>query len=846
MIDFRTLGTLKLRRRDGPELDSLLAQPKRIALLAYLCLATPHGFHRRDTILGLFWPDSDESHARASLRRALHVLRHSLGEAAFHSRGDEEIAPNFDVIWCDAVAMEEKLAANQVVEALELYRGDLLPGFFLHEVPMFEHWLEDERNRLRAIAAGAACLAAETSESNKDLTEAVRWARRAAELTENDERAVRRLIELLERVGDRAGALHVYDEFVGRLASEFDAEPSAETQLLADRLRSVRGSSKKLADPADSVIPSGPIGMTAPYVSKSWWQRRPIRLASAAVGVLAISVVALASLDETPTSTTMPVTERRKLTFTGMATQGALSPDGQFLAYVVQEVDSSRLVVQDLTGGPPDTVVAFTKGTVDHYVEWSPDGARLLVRVRRGALMIHRSGGQQDSVRSFRPGDRVNWLPDSRLSLFNLQTGRLLIVNQVTGDSSRIRIPAYQTATRDGSWSPDGRAFTTITDSPDSARWAIRSITLDGRVQVVVDDSVVLNSPRWSPSGDNLYYLRGDNAIWRVNVSTRTGRPTSAPQLVQTGIDALSSATGIAHFSLSRDGRLLAYVKGEHYSNIYHVEPVDSNTPPRMERLTTGTALRWSPVVSPDGQWIAFAAQTKDGSEVFRMPLAGGRAIQITAGAKVWPRSEIAWSPDGEYLAFQSVRASSSQVWVAGVFSGELRRLHRTNTSIRTGHLAWAPGSRIAYKIPRTFIRLLDPATGADEFLVRDTADAWFHFPRYSPNGEEIAMARYHEPELTLISILRVADRAERRLPTGPLFPRGWSADGRFIYAQVPARPILVRVDALGKKPPEAVFTAPVRDMECITGPARPRQSFICAMFDFTSDIWIIENFDRR
>ena len=42
MIEFRTLGTLDLRRTHGPQLDSLLAQPKRIALLAYLCLASPH------------------------------------------------------------------------------------------------------------------------------------------------------------------------------------------------------------------------------------------------------------------------------------------------------------------------------------------------------------------------------------------------------------------------------------------------------------------------------------------------------------------------------------------------------------------------------------------------------------------------------------------------------------------------------------------------------------------------------------------------------------------------------------------------------------------------------------
>jgi DNA-binding SARP family transcriptional activator len=92
VIEFRTLGTLDLRAADGRELHTLLAQPKRIALLAYLCLAQPHGYHRRDTLLGLFWPDSDQEHARASLRKSLHVLRHALGEDAFLARGDEEVA----------------------------------------------------------------------------------------------------------------------------------------------------------------------------------------------------------------------------------------------------------------------------------------------------------------------------------------------------------------------------------------------------------------------------------------------------------------------------------------------------------------------------------------------------------------------------------------------------------------------------------------------------------------------------------------------------------------------------------------------------------------------------------
>ena len=331
-----------------------------------------------------------------------------------------------------------------------------------------------------------------------------------------------------------------------------------------------------------------------------------------------------------------------------------------------------------------------------------------------------------------------------------------------------------------------------------------------------------------------------------MKVSTRTGKVTGRPEEVETGIDALPGHNGVAHFSLSRDGHDLVYAKGERYSNIYRVDPVDSTTPPHMEPLTTGASLKWSPVVSPDRKWIAFAAQTKDGSELFRVPIAGGREIQITDGARVWPRTEIAWSPEGHQIAFHSVRAGRGQIWVAAVSSGEMRGYPSTNPSRGAGHLTWAPASRIAYKIQRRHIRAFDPATGRDELLVRDTTNALFHSPRYSPDGREIAMLRWHLPEGNVLSIIRIAEGTETRLATGPMYPHAWSADGRFVFAQVPFVPRLLRIDARGKKPTKVVFTAPVREMECTLDTSRHQESFICMMFDFVSDIWMIENFDRR
>src|SRR5256885_13464244 len=130
MIELRMLGRLSLTGADGREVRGLLGQPRRLALLAYLAAASPQGFHRRDSLLALFWPELDQEHARAALRQALHVVRDALGADVIVTRGDEEVALDFDLMWCDVVAFDRAVAAEQFSEALDLYRGDLLEGFF--------------------------------------------------------------------------------------------------------------------------------------------------------------------------------------------------------------------------------------------------------------------------------------------------------------------------------------------------------------------------------------------------------------------------------------------------------------------------------------------------------------------------------------------------------------------------------------------------------------------------------------------------------------------------------------------------------------------------------------------
>lgn len=237
MLELRILGPPELRGSGGQAFDAFARQPKRTALFAYLAAALPRGLHRRDKLVALFWPELDEPHARNALSQALYVLRTALGERAILSRGDGEVGLNTDVVWCDVPAFDTALHAGRPTEALALYRGDLLDGLFVSGAPDFERWLDREREHLRRRAAEAASHAADAEEREGHAAGVVRWARRAVEIAPYEEAPVRRLIESLDRAGDRADAIREYLIFRQRLKTDLNVEPSPETLALVEHIR---------------------------------------------------------------------------------------------------------------------------------------------------------------------------------------------------------------------------------------------------------------------------------------------------------------------------------------------------------------------------------------------------------------------------------------------------------------------------------------------------------------------------------------------------------------------------------------------------------------------------------
>jgi DNA-binding SARP family transcriptional activator len=150
MLELRLLGQFEVRLDGTP-----VAIPSRPAqsLLAFLAL-TAGTAHRRERLAGLLWPDAGDDSARASLRQGLWRLRKAL-EAHLPPGVQYLLADDLTVafnpmspVWLDVAMLDQPpngtASTERLKEAVAVYRGELLPGFY-------DEWVLRERERLEAV-----------------------------------------------------------------------------------------------------------------------------------------------------------------------------------------------------------------------------------------------------------------------------------------------------------------------------------------------------------------------------------------------------------------------------------------------------------------------------------------------------------------------------------------------------------------------------------------------------------------------------------------------------------------------------------------------------------------------
>lgn len=192
-------------------------------------------------------------------------------------------------------------------------------------------------------------------------------------------------------------------------------------------------------------------------------------------------------------------------------------------------------------------------------------------------------------------------------------------------------------------------------------------------------------------SDERIVFLRG-GAVWSMH-----GDGKEVTQLTVRSRGAHESP------ALSPDARVLAYIAPNAGAYQLVVMNLDELVPTELTSIEFGQA--GDPSFSPDGARIALMrGDPRDARDVVIVPVAGGEPQLLVEGSDDDPETggNPAWSPDGRFIAFAADRREGrgTVLWLVDTDTGSLARLTtgRANGFHRDRHPSFTPdGKRIVF-----------------------------------------------------------------------------------------------------------------------------------------------------
>jgi Tol biopolymer transport system component len=245
-------------------------------------------------------------------------------------------------------------------------------------------------------------------------------------------------------------------------------------------------------------------------------------------------------------------------------------------------------------------------------------------------------------------------------------------------------------------------------------------------------------------------------------------------------------------FSLSRDGKQLAYASYSTRSNVWAV-PIPTAGSTGIENavaLTTGSQTIEAMVASRDGRWIVYDSDIRGNADIFRVATSGGAPEQLTSAP--WDEFAGSLSPDNSYITYHSFRTGTRDIEVKPLDGGPVEIV--TASPAQESYPEWSPDGRS--------IAFLDQGVPRHVFVTTRSAPGQWTQRRdlgpgvssmWMPDGTSVLVAsppadqtaQGGVPEILLVSprdgTKRVVFRASDELPTVATRPRP-SPDGRTIY----------------------------------------------------------------
>ncbi len=378
------------------------------------------------------------------------------------------------------------------------------------------------------------------------------------------------------------------------------------------------------------------------------------------------------------------------------------SPDSKYVTFVREQSNGKHDVVRVPASGGPEQKLTETISSAS----WSPDGNTLAVRglsepgPGKSIFLVAPETGQRTRLTTPEPtksDDAPRFSPDGKWVVFRRElsgnesdifvvpasggTPRQLTFEKFniigalawTGDSREIVFNAFRRELR-GLWriplqggtltrvvvdarnpiNPDisrqGNKLIFTDYANDSNLWLYQGAGFAGRdipgkfgapVKLPSSSLYEDQSPSFSPGGQTIVFVSERTGVLELWLCDAEGK-TTARQLTRAG------NAGSPRWSY--DGKWIVYDSSADGDLNIYVVSATGDGPPR--RLTFEKSTENLPAWSRDGQWIYFRSNRTGKNQIFKMPVAGGEARQITFNGA----SEGFESSDGKLFYYSKGR----------------------------------------------------------------------------------------------------------------------------------------------------------------------------------------------
>lgn len=357
------------------------------------------------------------------------------------------------------------------------------------------------------------------------------------------------------------------------------------------------------------------------------------------------------------------------------------SPDGRYIAFFRQTAENSGVYLIPALGGTERKVAdvfpyrAPFQGNSQYY---SPDGKFLAVADKNSQeeplsiYLVSVETGEKRKVTAPTAGATGDSYPafsqDGKTLAFVRSSSRAttdLYLLTLDGGATR-RLTFDNTSILGLAWTSNGReiVFASRRGGSIYSLWRIPAAGGTPERLLTIGQSVV--SPAISRQGAHLAYTQtlDDQNIWRLELDA-TGRAGAATSLISSTLDDNGP-------DYSPDGRKVVFASNRPGGFGIWVCDRDGANP--VQLIDRGPYLTGTPRWSPDGRWIAFDSRSNDAghegnADIYVVSAEGGQPRRLTSE----PAEDVtpSWSRDGKWIYFGSTRSGVMQIWKVPVEGGQ-------------------------------------------------------------------------------------------------------------------------------------------------------------------------------